>query len=64
MAMAMLEVGKLKLLSVTQLNGETHYTLQSSAGDVFPIIRPDLSKEQEQGIRAQLREILHDEEWI
>ena len=40
--------------------GEWHYTF-SGAGEVFSVVRPEMSKDTERQVRAIVREILVEE---
>ena len=45
------EAGKFKLLNVTEVDGRWHYTF-SGAGEVFSVVRPEMSKEIERAIET------------
>jgi len=40
------EAGKFELLNVVEVEGRWHYTF-SGAGEVFSVVRPEMSKEME-----------------
>ena len=61
LAIAIQEAGKLELVGVTQVGGRTHYAFRSITGDVFTVVRPEISKEVERELREELREILQEE---
>lgn len=61
MAMAMEEAGKFKLLNVSETSGEMHCTFKSTAGEVFSIVKPEMSKELEEKVRKEIRQILREE---
>ena len=42
--------GKFELLSVAEVDGRWHYTF-SGAGEVFSVVRPEMSKEMERRVR-------------
>ena len=60
LATAMHEAGKFKLLNVAEVDGRWHYTY-SGAGDVFSVVRPEMSKQMERRVREVVREILAEE---
>ena len=43
LAVAMEESGKARLISTSELDGRTHYTYVGAAGDVFSVVRPDIT---------------------
>ena len=49
LATAMHEAGKSELLSVAEVEGRWHYTFRG-AGDVFSVVRPEMSKEMERWV--------------
>jgi len=54
------EAGKSELLNVAEVDGRWHYTF-SGAGEVFSVVRPEMSKETERSVRGEVREILGEE---
>ena len=60
LATAMHEAGKFALLNVAEVEGRWHYTF-SGAGEVFSVVRPEMSKETERQVREMVREILGQE---
>ena len=60
LATAMHEAGKFELLNVAEVDGRWHYTF-SGAGEVFSVVRPEMSKETERRVRGMVREILVEE---
>ena len=60
LATAMHEAGKFELLNVAEVDGRWHYTF-SGAGEVFSVVRPEMSKETERKVREMVREILAEE---
>jgi len=54
------EVGRFELLNVAEVEGRWHYTF-SGAGEVFSVVRPEMSKEVERRVREEVREILAEE---
>ena len=54
------EGGKFELVSVAEVDGRWHYTF-SGAGEVFSVVRPEMSKEMERQVREEVREILAEE---
>ena len=52
--------GKFELLNVAEVEGGWHYTF-SGAGEVFSVVRPEMSKEVERRVREEVREILAEE---
>ena len=60
LATAMHEAGKFELLNVAEVDGCWHYTF-SGAGEVFSVVRPEMSKEMERKVREVVREILREE---
>ena len=63
LATAMHEAGKFELLNVAEVDGRWHYTF-SGAGEVFSVVRPEMSKEMERQVREMVREILVEEDLI
>lgn len=61
LATAMQEAGKFELVNVAAVDGRWHYTFKSSAGEVFSVVRPEMSKETERKVRGELQEILGEE---
>ena len=51
LATAMQEAGKSELLNAADVEGWWHYTFKSSAGDVFSMMRPQISKKVGRRIR-------------
>ena len=60
LATAMHEAGKFELPNVAEVDGRWHYTF-SGAGEVFSVVRPEMSKEVERRVREEVREILAEE---
>ena len=60
LATVMHEAGKFELLNVAEVDGRWHYTF-SGAGEVFSVVRPEMSKEMERSVREEVREILVEE---
>ena len=60
LATAMHEAGKFELVSAAEVDGRWHYTF-SRAGEVFSVVRPEMSKETERRVRGMVREILVEE---
>ena len=60
LATAMHEAGKFELLNVAEVDGRWHYTF-SGAGEVFSVVRPEMSKEMERRVREEVRNILGEE---
>jgi hypothetical protein len=60
LATAMYEAGKFELLNVAEVDGRWHYTF-SGAGEVFSVVRPEMSKETERQVGEMVREILREE---
>ena len=60
LATAMHEAGKFELLNVAEVGGRWYYTF-SGAGEVFSVVRPEMSKETERQVREAVREILGEE---
>ena len=54
------EARKFELLNVAEVDGRWHYTF-SGAGEVFSVVRPEMSKETERQVREEVREILEEE---
>ena len=63
LATAMHEAGKFEVLGVAEVDGRWHYTF-SGAGEVFSVVRPEMSKEMERQVREMVREILVEEDLI
>jgi len=61
LATAMQEAGVFELLNVAEVDGRWHYTFRSAAGEVFSVVRPEISKETERKVREEVREILREE---
>ena len=59
LATAMHEAGKFELLNVAEVDGRWYYTF-SGAGEVFSVIRPEMSKEDERMVREMMREMLEE----
>ena len=51
LATAMHEAGKFEFLNVAEVGGRWHYTF-SSAGEVFSVVRPEMSKDLERRVLA------------
>jgi len=60
LATAMHEAGKFELVNVVEVDGRWHYTYKG-AGEVFSVVRSEMSKEMERRVRAMVREILAGE---
>jgi hypothetical protein len=60
LAIAMHEAGKFELVNVTEVDGRWHYTF-SGAGEVFSVVRPEMSKEDERRVREEVWAILAEE---
>jgi len=60
LATATHDAGKFELLNVVEVDGQCHYTF-SGAGEVFSVVRPEMSKEMERQVREMVREILAEE---
>ena len=60
LATAMHEAGKFELLNMAEVDGRWHYTFRG-AGEVFSVVRPEMSKEMERKVREEVREILAEE---
>ena len=60
LATAMHEAGKFELVSVAEVDGRWHYTF-SGAGEVFSVVRPEMSKETERQASEEVREVLAEE---
>ena len=48
------EAGKFELLNVAEIDGRWHYTF-SGAGEVFSVVRPEMTKEMERKVREEVR---------
>ena len=48
--------GKFELLSMAEVEGRWHYTF-SGAGEVFSVVRPEMSKEMERRVGEEVREM-------
>ena len=59
LATAMHEAGKFELLNVAEVDGRWHYTF-SGAGEVFSVVRPEISKEMECQVREKVRRMTAD----
>ena len=55
LATAMHEAGKFELLNVAEVEGRWHYTF-SGTGEVFSVVRPEMSKEMARRIKRGLRD--------
>jgi len=60
LATAMHEAGKFELLNVGEVDGRWHYTF-SGAGEVFSVVRPEMTKEMDKKVREEVREMLGEE---
>ena len=60
LATAMHEAGKFELVNVAEVDGRWHYTFKG-AGEVFSVVRPEMSKEMERMVREEVREVLGEE---
>jgi hypothetical protein len=58
LAMLMVEAGKARLTETQPSEAGTMCTFETVAGDVFTLLKPQLSEADEAAIRAELREIL------
>ncbi len=54
------EPAKFEVLNVAEVDGRWHFTF-SGAGEVFSVVRPEMSKEMERRVREEVREILAEE---
>ena len=54
LATAMHEAGKFELLNVAEVGGRWHYTF-GGAGEVFSVVRPEMSKEMERKVRGEVK---------
>ena len=61
LAVALEESGKAKLLNTSQVEGRTHYSYKTIAGDVFTVVRPDIDAGMEKAVRAELAGILEED---
>ena len=61
LATAMHKAGRFELLNVAEVEGRWHYTF-SGAGEVFSVVRPEMSKEMERQAREMVREIFVEQE--
>ena len=61
LAVAVQESGKAKLLNTSQIDGRTHYSFVSAAGDVYSVVRPEMDAKLEREMRQALRGILDEE---
>jgi hypothetical protein len=52
--------GKFEPLGVAEVDGRWHYTF-SGAGEVFSVVRAEISKESERRVREEVRGILGEE---
>ena len=59
--MAMEEDGKATLLNTAQVDGRTHYSYRTVAGDVFTVVWPDIDPEMEKAVRAMLVEVMEED---
>ena len=50
----MREAGKFELLNVAEIDGRWHYTF-GGAGEVFSVVRPEMTKEMERKVREEVR---------
>ena len=50
----MREAGKFELLNVAEIDGRWHYTF-GGAGEVFSVVRPEMSKEMERKVWEEVR---------
>jgi len=60
LATSMHKAGKFELLNVAEVDGRWHYAFRG-AGEVFSVVRPDLTKEMGRRVREGVREILAEE---
>jgi len=51
------EAGKFEPLNVAEVDGPWYYTFRS-AGEVFCVVRPEMSREMERTMREEVREML------
>jgi len=61
LATAMHEAGKFELLNVAEVDDQRHYVFKSTAGEVFSLVRPEMSKEMQRKVRREVREILRED---
>ena len=61
LAVAMEEADKAKLLNIAQVDGRTDYSYETVAGDVFSVVRSEISAEMEGAVRQELMRILEEE---
>jgi hypothetical protein len=57
LATAMHETGKFELLNVTEVAGRWHYAFKD-AGEVFSVVRPEMSEAMEREGKEEIRQIL------
>ena len=53
------EAGKFELLSVAEVDGRWHCTF-SGTGEVFSVVRPEMSKDMESQVREMVRRMTAD----
>lgn len=61
LALSMVEYGQAELIKTEAGENGAMVTFKTTAGDVFTVIKPQITPEQEAAIIEQLREILDDE---
>jgi hypothetical protein len=60
----MVEAGKMRLVETLPGERATVCVFESSAGEVFSVARPMMSREQEAALIEVLRDILRDEDLL
>jgi len=60
LATAMHKASKFELLNVAKVDARGHYTF-SGTGEVFSVVRPEMSKEMERKVRKVVRRFLGEE---
>jgi len=61
LAVALEESGKATLINIARVEGRTHYSYRTVAGDVFTVIRPNIDAEMERAVRHELVGILEED---
>lgn len=61
LAVAMEEDGKATPINTAQVDGRTHYSYQTVAGDVFTVVRPEIDAETEKAVRVELVGVLEED---
>jgi hypothetical protein len=61
LAVLLEESGKATLLNTSQVDGRTHYSYHTVAGDIFTVVRPEIDAQTERAVRELVMQILEED---